>query len=104
MLSITSGTVLSLAALVLLLLYLRRSVRVYNDNGKGRMKYLGRAAVTLSEEGYYIRITEKLVGTCRNRTVTASGRILFLIGKNSSWEIYVVKDGREKFRVSLTGR
>lgn len=44
MLSITSGTVLSLAAIVLLLLYLRRSVRVYNDNGKGRMKYLGRAA------------------------------------------------------------
>jgi hypothetical protein len=95
MLSITSGTVLSLAALVLLLLYLRRSVRVYNDNGKGRMKYLGRAAVTLSEEGYYIRITEKL----EERAATNRYSIrpdLFLIGKNSSWEIYVVKDGRKK--------
>ena len=95
MLSITSGTVLSLAAIVLLLLYLRRSVRVYNDNGKGRMKYLGRAAVTLSEEGYYIRITEKL----EERAATNRYSIrpdLFLIGKNSSWEIYVVKDGRKK--------
>ena len=95
MLSITSGTVLSLAAIVLLLLYLRRSVRVYNDNGKGRMKYLGRAAVTLSEEGYYIRITEKL----EERAATNRYSIrpdLFLIGKNSSWEIYVVKDGKKK--------
>lgn len=95
MLSITSGTVLSLAAIVLLLLYLRRSVRVYNDNGKGRMKYLGRAAVTLSEEGYYIRITEKL----EERAATNRYCIrpdLFLIGKNSSWEIYVVRDGKKK--------
>lgn len=95
MLSITSGTVLALAAMVFLLLYLRRSVRVYNDNGKGRMKYLGRAAVTLSEEGYYIRITDKL----EERAATNRYCIrpdLFLIGKNSSWEIYVVKEGKKK--------
>jgi len=57
------------------------------------MKYLGRAAVTLSEEGYYIRITEKL----EERAATNRYSIrpdLFLIGKNSSWEIYVVQDGR----------
>ena len=95
MVSITSGTVLALAAIVLLFLYLRRSVRVYNDNGKGRMKYLGRAAVTLSEEGYYIQITDKL----EERAATNRYCIrpdLFLIGKNSSWEIYVVKDGKKK--------
>ncbi len=95
MVSITSGTVLVLAAIALLLLYLRRSVRVYNDDGKGRMKYLGRAAVTLSEEGYYIRITDKL----EERATTNRYSIrpdLFLIGKNSSWEIYVVKNGKRK--------
>ena len=95
MVSITSGTVLTLAAIALLLLYLRRSVRVYNDNGKGRMKYLGRAAVTLSEEGYYIQITDKL----EERAATNRYCIrpdLFLIGKNSSWEIYVVKNGKKK--------
>lgn len=95
MLSITSGTVLVLTVIALLLLYLRRSVRVYNDNGKGRMKYLGRAAVTLSEEGYYIQITDKL----EERAATNRYCIrpdLFLIGKNSSWEIYVVKDGKKK--------
>jgi len=95
MVSITSGTVLILAAIALLLLYLRRSVRVYNDDGKGRMKYLGRAAVTLSEEGYYIPITDKL----EERATTNRYSIrpdLFLIGKNSSWEIYVVKNGKRK--------
>lgn len=95
MVSITSGTVLVLAAIALLLLYLRRSVRIYNDNGKGRMKYLGRAAVILSEEGYYIQITDKL----EERAATNRYCIrpdLFLIGKNSSWEIYVVKDGKKK--------
>ena len=95
MVSITSGTVLVLAAIALLFLYLRRSVRVYNDDGKGRMKYLGRAAVTLSEEGYYIRITDKL----EERATTNRYSIrpdLFLIGKNSSWEIYVVKNGKKK--------
>ena len=42
-----------------------------------------------SEEGYYIRITEKL----EERAATNRYSIrpdLFLIGKNSSWEIYAV--------------
>ena len=95
MISITSGTLLLLAGMAVLLFYLRRSVRVYNDNGKGRMKYLGRAAVTLSEEGYYITITDKLMEhAATNRYCIRPD--LFLIGKNSSWEICIVKDGKKK--------
>lgn len=93
--SITTGTLLLLAGIAVLLLYLRKSVRIYNDNGKGRMKYLGRAAVTLSEEGYYIQITDKLM----ERATTNRYCIrpdLFLIGKNSSWEICIVRDGKKK--------
>lgn len=95
MLSITMGTILLLTAAVLLLFYLRRSVRVYNDNGSGRMKYLGRAAIRFSEEGYFVTITDKL----QERAATNRYCIrpdLFLIGKNSNWEIYVVKDGKKK--------
>ena len=93
--SITTGTAVLLAAMVLLLLYLRRSVRVYNDNGQGTMKYLGRAAVRLSEEGYCVLITDKLEEKATTNRYCIKPD-LFMIGKNNSWEIYVVKDGRKK--------
>lgn len=95
MISITSGTVVLLIALILLLLYLRRSVRVYNDNGKGRMQYLGRAGVTLSEEGYCVQITERLVERASTNRYCIRPD-LFLIGKNNSYEIWIVKDGKRK--------
>lgn len=93
--SITSGSVVLVILVGWLLFYLRRSVRVYNDNGKGHMHYLGRAAVEQTEEGYCIRLTDKLV----ERAVTNRYSIrpdLFLIGKNSSWEVFIVKDGKKK--------
>lgn len=93
--SITSGTVILALLTGWLLFYLRRSVRVYNDNGKGTMRYLGRAAVELTEEGYCINLTDKLV----ERAVTNRYSIrpdLFLIGKNNSWEVFIVKDGKKK--------
>ena len=93
--SITSGTVLLLAAIVILLFYLRKSVRIYNDNGKGTMKYLGRAAVRLTEEGYCVQITDKLEEKATTNRYCMKPD-LFMIGKNNSWEIYVVKDGKKK--------
>lgn len=93
--SITSGTVILALLIGWLLFYLRRSVRVYNDNGKGTMRYLGRAAVELTEEGYCINLTDKLV----ERAVTNRYSIrpdLFLIGKNSNWEVFIVRDGKKK--------
>lgn len=93
--SITSGTAILALLIGWLLFYLRRSVRVYNDNGKGTMRYLGRAAVELTEEGYCIHLTDKLV----ERAVTNRYSIrpdLFLLGKNSSWEVFIVKDGKKK--------
>lgn len=93
--SITSGTLVTALLLGWLIFYLRHTVRVYNDNGKGRMHYLGRASVVLSEEGYCIQLSDRLI----ERAVTNRYRIcpdLFLLGKNNSWEVFIVKEGKKK--------
>lgn len=93
--SITLGTLVLVLLAGWLLLYLRRSVRVYNDNGKGRMHYLGRARVEQTEEGYCIHLADRLV----ERAVTNRYSIrpdLFLLGKDSNWEVFIVKDGKKK--------
>lgn len=58
--TITAGALFSFGGLFLLLYLLRRSVKVYNDDGRGSMFYLGRCMVKAGEEGDYIRITEKM--------------------------------------------
>lgn len=59
-LTLTIGTLLILAGVFLLLLYIRRSVRLYNDDGEGRLVYLGRLRVRLEEDGYAVTISEEM--------------------------------------------
>ncbi len=58
--TLTIGTLLILAGVFLLLLYIRRSVRLYNDDGEGRLVYLGRLRVRLEEDGYAVTISEEM--------------------------------------------
>lgn len=58
--TVTAGTILASLGLLFLLYYLRMSVKVYNDDGKGGMIYLGRCRVKLAEEGYTITISDEM--------------------------------------------
>lgn len=79
--SITLGSLLLFAGIFLLLFYLRRSVRLYNDNGEGKWLYLGRLLVHKEEEGYVVTIPEKLIEKAyTNRYEIRPG--LFLLGKS----------------------
>lgn len=58
--TITAGTLVTLGGLFLLLYFFRMSVRVYNDDGSGKMIYLGRCRVKLTDEGYRIEISDAM--------------------------------------------
>lgn len=86
--SITLGTFLLLAGILLLLWYLRRSVRIYNDDGEGNLIFIGRCPVRLEEEGYAITISEKMIERAyTNRYCIRPD--LFLIGKKEDQELLV---------------
>lgn len=96
--TIAAGTLLLLAGLLLLLLYLRKSVRLYNDDGEGRWIYLGRLVVRQEEEGYAVTISEKAEEKAyTNRYCIRPG--LFRLGKGEQ-EIFVYKD-TERVSASL---
>lgn len=68
------------------------SVRIYNDQGQGKWKYLGRYAVRLDEDGYRLTITGSVV----ERSVTNRYRIvpeLFGLFKKEE-ELLVSKEER----------
>lgn len=93
--TVTTGTVALLGILVALLFVLMRSVRIFNDNGEGRMQYLGRVKLHLSEEGYYLELNDRLLEKAvTNRYLVKTD--FFYIGKNSDWEIFIIKDGKKK--------
>lgn len=58
--TVTIGTLLLLTGAFLLLLYIRRSVKLYNDDGEGRLVYLGRLRVRLEEDGYAVTVSEEM--------------------------------------------
>lgn len=58
--TLTAGSFLMAAGLAALLFLLRRSVLVYNDDGKGGMHYLGRCMVQSEEENEMITITDAM--------------------------------------------
>lgn len=91
--SITAGLALLLLGIALLLLYLRNSVKVYNDDGKGRMIYLGRCMVEEEENAYAVTITDAMVEKAyTNRYCIKPG--LFLIGKKEGEELIVHKEAK----------
>lgn len=97
LITVTAGTLLSLCGLFLLLYLLRQSVKVYNDDGRGGMIYLGRCTVKAGEEGDYIRITEKMEEKAvTNRYCIRPG--LFRAFKNEEEELTVC---RQQKRISV---
>lgn len=95
MITITTGAVVLFAALALLLWYLFHTIRVFNDDGEGRMIYLGRVPVQMAEDGYFVEFTEKIVEKAVTNHYLMKTDFFFL-GKNTDWEILVMKDGRRK--------
>lgn len=86
--TVTGSALLLIAGSLLLLFYLRNSVRVFNDNGEGKMIYLGRCRVKREEENYEITITEEMEEkTITNRYCIRPG--IFLVGKKEGQELAV---------------
>ena len=89
--TIAFGAFAVVAGILLLLWYLKRSVRIYNDDGEGRLLYLGRCMVRLQEDGYAITLTEQMVERAyTNRYCIRPG--LFLIGRKEGEELLVCSD------------
>ena len=93
--TITTGAVVLFAALALLVWYLFHTIRVFNDDGEGRMIYLGRVPVQMTEDGYFVEFTEKIVEKAVTNHYLMKTDFFFL-GKNTDWELLVMKDGRKK--------
>lgn len=87
------GAFAVIAGILFLLWYLRRSVKIYNDDGEGRMLYLGRCLVRLEEEGYAITISDQMIEHAyTNRYCIKPG--LFLIGRKEGEELLVCSENR----------
>lgn len=89
-----AGSVLALIfAILLLLFYLRRSVKVLNDDGEGRMLYLGHCMVKSENDCCKIVITEAMEEkACTNRYCIRPG--LFRLGKKEGEELIIVKGSK----------
>lgn len=88
-LTVTVGTFIAFTGLFVLYYLLRKSVAVYNDDGNGKMKYLGRCIVQESDNGYLLIITEKMIqNTMTNRYMIRPG--IFAWGKEKE-ELIVEK-------------
>ena len=84
MITITAGTLLIFGGLILLLYFFRMSVGVYNDDGNGKMLYLGRCRVKLVDEGYMIEISDAMEEKAvTNRYCIRPGMFRFLRGEDT---------------------
>ena len=92
--TLTVSTALLLGGLLCLLVWLMCSVGVYNDNGEGRMLYLGRCMVRKREEEYSIVITDAMTEkSCTNRYCIKPG--LFRLGKGREQELTVWRETKK---------
>lgn len=88
--TVAGSSLLLMAGLILLLFYLRHSVKVFNDDGEGKMICLGRCVIKMEEEGYVVTITEAMAErACTNRYCIKPG--LFLLGKKEEQELVVYR-------------
>ncbi len=93
MIVVSGGAVLLILLLALLFLYFRQSVRVFNDNGEGRMLFLGRCLVKYEEDFYRIVISESMEEkACTNRYCIKPG--LFRMGKKEGEELIITKGSK----------
>ena len=58
--SITAGTLTAIGGFLLLCYLMLMTVKVYNDDGEGKMVYLGRSRIRLKEEGYTVEISDRM--------------------------------------------
>ena len=92
--TVTLSTLFVFAGVILLVLYLLCSVRVFNDDGEGRMVYLGRLLVRKKDEEYSLVITEAMTEkSCTNRYCIKPG--LFRLGKKEDQELIVCRDTKK---------
>ena len=90
--TVTVGTFTIFTGLFLLYYLLRRSVAVYNDDGSGRMKYIGRCLIQENDKGYLLTITEKMIqNAMTNRYMIKPG--IFGWGKQNE-ELVVEKQSK----------
>ncbi|MDE6892469.1 MAG: hypothetical protein K2P50_11810 [Lachnospiraceae bacterium] len=92
--TITAGAVFLIAAVLFWLAFLRRSVKIYNDDGEGKMRYLGRCLVHREEEVYFLAISDEMV----EKSYTNRYRIkpgIFRFGKEEGEELIIYKEGKK---------
>lgn len=93
-LTVTVSTLLLLGGALLLLVYLLCSVSVFNDDGEGRMVYLGRCLIRKKEEEYFLLITQAMTEkSCTNRYCIRPG--LFRLGKKEDQELIVYREDKK---------
>lgn len=92
--TVTLSTLLAFAGIILFMLYLLCSVRIFNDDGEGRMIYLGRLLVRKKDEEYSLMITEAMTEkSCTNRYCIKPG--FFRLGKKEDQELIVYRDTKK---------
>ena len=90
--TVTAGTVLLFTGIFLVYYLLRRSVAVFNDDGNGNTKYLGRCMVMENEDGYVITLTEQMQqNSMTNRYLIKPG--IFRFGREKE-ELIVKKQSK----------
>lgn len=93
MITVAGSVLLLIFAILLLLFYLRQSVKVLNDDGEGRMVYLGHCMVKTENDCYRIIITQAMEEkACTNRYCIRPG--LFRLGKKEGEELVIVKGSK----------
>lgn len=92
--TVALSTLLILAGVLFLVFILLCSVRVFNDDGEGRMVYLGRCMVRKKEGEYSLVITQSMTErSCTNRYCIKPG--LFRLGKKEDQELVVCRDTKK---------
>lgn len=93
--TITTGMLLLVAGGFFLLAYLRRSIKVYNDDGEGKLIYLGRCMVRFKEEGDVMILTEEMVEkSYTNRYCLKPG--LFMSGRKKGEELIIYRGSKKQ--------
>lgn len=96
-LTVTVGSLFALGGVLAGFYLIRWSVRVYNDDGLGKWVYLGRCIVKTEEDGFFIRITDRMTEKAStNRYCIRPG--LFLDFQSEEDELLVC---REEKRISV---
>ena len=95
LITVTTGTIALFGGIGVLLFLFGRSIRVYNDDGKGNLIYLGRGIVKVEEEGYVLHVTERMTEkSMTNRYCLCCD--LFHLWKDTEEELIVVKKERRQ--------